>query len=220
LPACIITGQLIPESALGQSTLGKEYEQQRIEKYLELGEKGFIKDCKKNQFFPGSVCDDIANFTKMQIEELEQNQTSDSVIEPITYKTHNDYENGFSVEYPSDWHVGEYGYKIFEGTREFSITVNDDPRFSLLDTYNLGDIMFEVDKERDGVKIIDNPGRVNIDGEPAFTYSYTEDSNEIMTMALMHDSVAYTFKYETLKQNFDKDFDTMMHFFGTISFQE
>lgn len=64
--------------------------------------------------------------------------------------------------------------------------------------------MFEVDEERDGVKITDNLGQINLgdDDESALTYSYTQDGNEIMTAVLMHSNMAYTFKYETLKENF------------------
>lgn len=181
-----------------------------------------MKDCEsgKSPFIPKIICDDFAVLIKKDIEELEQNQTSSSVTRPITYESYNDYANGVSVEYPSDWHVSDFGGEIFKGTREFTISASDDPRYSLLDTYNFGQISFEVDEERDGVKITETPGRVNIDGEPAFTYSYIEDGNEIMTMALMHNSIAYTFKYETLKENFDKDSDIRLHFFGTIKFLE
>lgn len=216
----VVNGQFYPEEENeSKSTLDDQYAQQRIETYLELGEEGFTKHYCTKYDVPESICDDVVNFTKSQIEELEKNQSSTSAMEPISYETHNDYEYGYSVEYPSDWHVGGYDHKIFKGTREFTIWVIDNPKFALLDTNNFGQITYEVDKERDGVKITDTPGRVNIDGEPALTYSYTEDDNEIMTMALMHNSVAYTFKYETLKENFEKDSDTMLHFFASIKFQ-
>ena len=34
----------------------------------------------------------------------------------------------------------------------------------------------------------------------------------------IHNNVGYVFEYGTLKENFDKDFDTMMHFIGTLRF--
>ena len=39
-----------------------------------------------------------------------------------------------------------------------------------------------------------------------------------MAAALMHNSVGYVFKYETLKKNFDKDTNTALDFFGSIRF--
>jgi len=57
-----------------------------------------------------------------------------------------------------------------------------------------------------------------IGGEPALSFSYSLLDKEYMVVALMHKSVPIVFEYGTLKENFDKDLDTMLHFIGTLRF--
>lgn len=86
------------KSALGQSSASKEAHQQLIERFRELGEERWMKDCESGKTpFPKSLCDATADIIKKDIEELEQNQTSNSVTRPITYESYNDYANGVSV---------------------------------------------------------------------------------------------------------------------------
>jgi len=217
----LITGNLIFQPTFAQSEFSKDFDQQNKEKFLELGEEGFRKDCYKNSAdFPKSVLDDVCEFMidKMKNETgtLQQNQTLESVTGSTTYTTHNDYSNGLTVQYPTDWHVSYDGGKIFKGTREFKITAHDNPKVSVLDTNSFGDIIFEVQRDNDGIKITDKLGRLNIDGEPALSFSYSEGDKEYRDVVLMHNNIGYVFEYGTLKENFDKDFDTMMHFFGTL----
>ena len=103
-----------------------------------------------------------------------------------------------------------------KGTREFSIQIFNDSKYSILDTPI--HIMRDVYKDDHGVT--GNLGQINIDQESADTFSYTQDNKEIMAAALMHNSIPYLFKYETLKQNFDKDTDTMLKFFGSVEFPD
>jgi hypothetical protein len=60
--------------------------------------------------------------------------------------------------------------------------------------------------------------QIDIDGNPAGTFSYCEGDNEIMVAALMHNDIGYLFAYQTQKLNFDQDTDTMIRFFGSIKF--
>jgi hypothetical protein len=57
-----------------------------------------------------------------------------------------------------------------------------------------------------------------IGGEPAFSFSYSILDKEYMVVVLMHNNVPYVLEYGTLKENFDKDLDTMLHIIGTIRF--
>ena len=91
-------------------------------------------------------------------------------------------------------------------------------RYDYEDYRKRADIIFDVWKEKDGAKITDNLGQLNIGDEPALSFSYSLLGEEFMVVALMHNNVGYVFEYGTLKQNFDKDFDTMMDFFGTLRF--
>ncbi len=63
-----------------------------------------------------------------------------------------------------------------------------------------------------------NLGQINIDQEAANTFSYTQGNKETMVAALIHNSIPFLFKYETLKQNFDKDTYTMLEFLGSVKF--
>lgn len=80
----------------------------------------------------------------------------------------------------------------------------------------------------EGVIITDNLGRINVDEEPALSFTYSKDTYETMatshskdtyeTMAtvLIHNNLGYAFKYTSLKDN---DFDTMTRFHASIKFQ-
>jgi hypothetical protein len=105
---------------------------------------------------------------------------------------------------------------LSSGTREFTVSTYDDPRYSVLDTNSFGNIIFDVWKDKDGAKITDNLGQLNIGDEPASSFSYSQLGKEHMVVALIHNNVGYVFEYDTLKENFEKDFDTMMHFIGTL----
>jgi hypothetical protein len=231
--ASLITGNLISQPTFGQlEELTKDRVQQDKEKFLELGEEQFRKDCYKNLNLDNEVAEDLLDYMpedltkeiceskiskiKNETATSEQNQSLNSVTGGTTYTTHNDYSNGFSVEYPTDWHASSNGDKIFKGTREFTMAKFDDPKYSILDTNSFGNIIFDVWKDKDGAKITDNLGLLNIDDEPAASFSYSQLGKEFMVVALMHNNVGYVFEYGTLKENFDKDFDTMMHFIGTV----
>jgi hypothetical protein len=231
--ASLMTGNLISQPTFGQwDEFTKELDQQYKEKFLELGEEQFRKDCYKNMNSDNpmvedftknmpkdtmkKICENRISEIKNETETLEQNQSLDSVTGETTYSTHNDSSRGFSVEYPTDWHASSDGKKILKGTREFTIDTYDDPKYSVLDTNSFGSIIFDVWKDKDGAKITDNLGQLNIGDEPASSFSYSQLGKEFMVVALMHNNVGYVFEYGTLKENFDKDFDTMMHFIGTL----
>jgi hypothetical protein len=141
-------------------------------------------------------------------------------------KTFTNAKFGISMKYPSDWtFVPEeedlvlFG-DIVKGTREFTVQLDNDSRLSLLDTDDFAKIILEVYQEDNDVKVTNNFGEINIDGEPAKTFSYSENDKEIMVAALMHENIPFLFKYETLEENFEKDTDTMMHFFSSVRFLE
>jgi hypothetical protein len=190
--------------------------QRYIEKYQELGEKGFIKDCASsmgNSEVFKSICQTVADVVKKKMEN--QTQISNSTSNAITQETYTD-SRGFTVGYPSDWHVD--GGSIVKGTREFSVQTFNDSRFSILDTPNFADIMRNTYKDDNGIKMTGNLGQINIDEVPANTFSFAEGNKETMVAALMHNGIPYLFKFETLKENFDKDTDNMLEFFGSIKF--
>jgi hypothetical protein len=236
LVASLMTGNLIYQPTFGQSDITNEIAedkyQQDKEKFLELGEEKFREDCYKNlnqdnkiaedileymdEDLAKELCEDTIDRIKNETGTLQQNQTLDSVTGETTYTTHDDYSNGFTVEYPTDWQVSYDGDKIFKGTREFATSIYDDPKYSVLDTNTFGSIIFDNKKDEDGIKITDDLGQLMIGNEPALSFSYSELDKEHMVVALMHNNVGYVFDYGTLNENFDKDFDTMMHFIGTL----
>jgi hypothetical protein len=236
--ASLITGNLITQPTFGQSDvlneIGEDKDQQDKEKFLELGEEKFREDCYKSLNMDNKIGEDLLGYMpkdfakdacesriskfKNETATLDQNQTLDSVTGETAYTTYNGYSNAFTGEYPTDWHVSQGGDKIFKGTREFKISTYDDPKYSVLDTSSFGNIIFDIHKEDEGVKITDNLGQLMIGDEPASSFSYSQLDKEYMVVALMHDNVGYVFEYGTLKENFDKDFDTMMHFIGTLRF--
>ena len=121
--------------------------EQDIQKYQELGEKEFRKDCLnrdkmvKDMFenfgkdFLKKTCDSRTEEIKNITGTSQVNQFSNSSGGPISYLTHDDYSNGISLEFPSDWTVTD-GH-IYKGTHEFTITKHDEPIYSLADSYNL-----------------------------------------------------------------------------------
>ena len=138
------------------------------------GEKGYVKDCL-TLGFGKSACENIANTVKSQAESYQQNQTSNNTELQGT-KSFVDNEAGFSLEYPADWH--QMGSSIVKGSREFSPLIISDPKFSLLDTSNFGDIYFDSRTDEKNVKVIDKPGRILIGGEPAVSFSYSEGEKQ------------------------------------------
>ncbi|MDP9490545.1 MAG: hypothetical protein M3P28_10170 [Thermoproteota archaeon] len=182
-------------------------EQRLYEKFLEQGEEAFEKECLKSlnidneyaedflDYMPKDLSKDVCenrigkfkNLTETGTETLVENQTSILAGE-ITYDTYNDNTNGFSLEYPSDWHISDSskGLKVYKGTREFTVTIYDDPQISLIDTYDFGRIQFEIYNEDNKFKITEELAELNIDDEPALSFSYSYGSREIMATALIH----------------------------------
>jgi hypothetical protein len=207
LPA-VVSGQFDPDAVI----------QRDIEKYQELGDKGFIKDCMSSLIeLTKSLCESIRDMVKEKLEnQTSINQTSSINGSIIGYQTYNDYNKGYSVEYPSDWHL-LFG-NLVKGTRQFNPTIFSDPKYAILDTDNFADIMHEIYSEDDGNKITGGFGQIDIDGNPARTFSYSHGDEEFMVAILMHNDIGYLFKYQTQKQNFDQDTDMMIRFFGSIKF--
>jgi hypothetical protein len=67
--------------------------------------------------------------------------------------------------------------------------------------------MTDIYREEDGNKITRGFGTIDIDGNPARTFSYSHGDDEFMVEMLMHNDIGYSFKYQTQKVNFDKDTD-------------
>lgn len=201
--------------------------QRDIEEFLDLGEKGYYKHCLNKLSLLEDLEDLAKKVCKKNLEELtstnaslQQNSMSNSTGDTTTYLTYPDYANGYGVEYPSDWHVSEFLglHSIYKGTREFSIDIFDEPTYALINTEAFGDTYFDSYGEMDGVTITDSLARIQIGDEPALTFSYSKDDDEVMTAVLIHNNVGYAFKYTTLKQNFDGDYDTMTRFLASVKF--
>ena len=94
----------------------------------------------------------------------------------------------------------------------------DDHKFSLADTPVFADAMIDIYLDEHNATIIEKPSKIIIGGEPAVLFSYSQDEKATMAAALVHNSVGYVFKYETLKKNFDKDMNTALDLFGSIRF--
>ena len=124
-----------------------------------------------NEILTMTLCLSIRDVVKENLEKQKQNQTSinDS---SIGYQTYNDSGRGYSVQYPSDWHV--LFSNLVKGTREFSLNIFNDPKYSILDTDNFADIMSDIYREEDGNKITGNLGHIDTDGNPARTFSYSQ----------------------------------------------
>jgi hypothetical protein len=208
LPVCNVFGQFDPDAVI----------QRDIEKYQELGDKGFIKDCMSSLIeLTRSLCESIRDMVKEKLEnQTSINQTSSINGSIIGYQTYNDDNKGYSVEYPSDWHI-VFG-DLAKGSREFSATIFSYPKYAILDTDNFANIMTDIYREEDGNKITNGFGQIDIDGNPARTFSYSHGDEEFMVAMLMHNDIGYLFKYQTQEQNFDQDTDTMIRFFGSIKF--
>ena len=145
----------------------------------------------------------------------QQNQTANYTSASQGNEIYNNFKEGYSVRYPGDWHV--LFDNIVKGSREFEVNTFNDPKYSILDTSNFAAIMHTIYKD-DGVKFTGNLGEIQIDGESAKTFSYSEDNKETMVAAIMHNNIGYVFKYNTLKENFDTDTDTMIRFLASIKF--
>ncbi len=168
----IINSQL----TLGQSEPPKfleQFTQQNIEKYLELGEEGFKQDCVNR--VSESLCDDLTEITKEDVEALQRNQSSTVTSQDITYETYTNNRWGYSVEYPSDWQV--ISGEIVKGTREFSLQLYNNSLFSLLDSDDFAKIIYEGYQENKDVEVEDELGEINIDGESAYTFSFLSREN-------------------------------------------
>ena len=189
-----------------------EINQQQIEKFLELGREGYIKDCQK--LLPEEICEIDADRRENESKSFQQNQASNASDTDTHFYI--DSKNQFRLDYPADWH--QKGSSVVKGTREFSPLIISDPKFSLLDTSNFGDILFDSRTDEKNVKVIDKPGSILIGGEPAISFSYTEDEKTIIVAGLIHKGAAYVFRFETLKENFEKDMNTAMDLFGSIKF--
>ena len=188
--------------------------QQQIEKFLDLGEKGYMKDCLE-WGSDKSFCEELTNIVKNDTKSFQQNQTSNTTNVQAT-KSYVDDENGFSLDYPSDWH--QLGSSIFKGTREFSLLKLSDPKFLLFGTLEFGRTWFEIREVESHVKVIDKPRNILIGGEPAVLFSYSKDEKATMVAALMHNNTGYVFEYKTQKENLDKDIITALDIFGSIRF--
>ena len=162
------------------------------------------------------MCEAVVKGVESDAKLFQQNQTSNNTNMQATKLLYVDNKTGYSLEYPSDWH--QIGSDILTGTREFSSDIYDDPKFSLADTPVFADAMIDIYLDEHNAKIIEKPSKIIIGGEPAVLFSYSQDEKATMAAALMHNSVGYVFKYETLKKNFDKDTNTALDFFGSIRF--
>lgn len=225
--------------SFGNPSLGQSlYTENDIEEFRTIGEKEYYKKCTQGDVADllkelyDSVGMDLKEVCKDKIAELKNltettagiNQQQDqSSTKPITYLTHYDYANGFSVEYPSDWNLGNVSggdMTISKGTREFSLTILDEPMYALIDTDGFASTYFDTYKDMDGVVITDSLARINLgtNDEPALTFSYSKDYYENMVTLLIHNNVGYVFKYTTLKQNSDADSDINYHFLASAKF--
>ena len=213
-------------------------EQRQFEKFLEMGEEAYKKECYKSlgignefaedilDYMPDDLSKDVCDARIKEFKNLtttgtgESGANQSSTLGQVTYETYSDNTDGFSLEYPSDWHVrdGDKGLNVYKGTRGFSVSVYDDPQISLIDTYDFGRLQFKVYDEDNKYKITDELAELNIDDKPALSFSYSVGGREIMATALIHNNVGYLFEYETLKENFDSDIDMMTRFLGTIRF--
>jgi hypothetical protein len=219
--------------------------EQDIEEFKVLGEKAYYKKCTQGasdllKELYDNVGLDLKKVCKKSIAELKNITSSTNTTEqpesysnsttttPVTYLTHYDYSNGFSVEFPSDWNLASSGsfnsigndLMIHKGTREFTLNIYNDSEYSLMDTDSFGSVYFDSYKEMDGVVIADSLARINLgtNDEPALTFSYSKDYYENTVTLLIHNNIGYAFNYKTLKQNSDADFDTMTHFLASIKF--
>jgi hypothetical protein len=210
--------------------------EQSIDEFQILGEKAYYKKCIKGP--QGKIAEEIINnidikldwkdICKKEITELKNitSSTNTTATTPVTYLIYYDYTNEFSVEYPSDWHVGSSlasignDLIIHKGTRDFTLNIYNDSEYSLLDTDSFGSVYFDSYKDMDGVVITDSLARINLgtNDEPALTFSYSKDYYENMVTLLIHNNNGYAFTYKTLKQNSDRDFDTMARFLASIKF--
>jgi hypothetical protein len=231
-------------TASSENSLWAIQTEQDIEEFKELGEKAYYKKCTQGDVADilkdlfKSVGMDLKKVCKKNIAELKNitsttstaqpQSSSNSTTTPITYLTHYDYTNGFSVEFPSDWNLaGSSSFSsigndlmIYKGTRQFTLNIYNGSEYYLMDTDSFGSVYFDSYKEMDGIVITDSLARINlgVNDEAALTFSYSRGYYENMVTLLIHNNIGYAFKYTTLKQNSDTDFDTMMHLVASIRF--
>ena len=200
-----------------EASIAKTMKQIEVEKFLELGKKGYMENCLNTEYGgildANTVCEAVVKGVESDAKSFKQNQTSNNTNMQATKLLYVDNKTGYSLKYPSDWH--QIGSDILKGTREFSSDIYDDPKFSLADTPVFADAMIDIYLDEHNAKIIEKPSKIIIGGEPAVLFSYSQDEKATMAAALMHNSVGYVFKYETLKKNFDKDTNTALDFFGS-----
>ena len=136
--------------------------------------------------------------------------------ENSSYGVHTNYKYGFEFKFPTVWKINDDTTRFYSGDREFTYTTFDVPP-RLRNSQNFSSALFESHEKSDRIKIIRNLSQINIDGQTAFSFSFSELKKETMVVTLYKNS-GYVFKYSTLKENFNKDFGIMMYFFSTIKF--
>lgn len=204
----------------GETSIAKTMKQIEVEKFLELGKKGYTENCLNTEYRgildANTVCEAVVKGVESDAKLFQQNQTSNNTNMQATKLLYVDNKTGYSLEYPSDWH--QIGSDILKGTREFSSDIYNDPKFSLANTPVFADAMIDIYLDEHNATIIEKPSKIIIGGEPAVLFSYSQDEKATMAAVLVHNTVGYVFKYETLKKNFDKDMNTALDLFGSIRF--
>ena len=203
-----------------EASIAKTMKLIEVEKFLELGKKGYMENCLNTEYRgildANTVCEAVVEGVESDAKLFQQNQTSNNTNMQATKLLYVDNKTGYSLKYPSDWH--QIGSDILKGTREFSSDIYDDPKFSLAGTPVFADAMIDVYLDEHNATTIEKPSKIIIGGEPAVLFSYSQDEKVTMAVALMHNSIGYVLRYETLKKNFDKDTNIALDFFGSIRF--
>lgn len=162
---------------------------------------------------------------ELNCQELHKRYDED-VLQDID-NTYNEIHEDLLFDSQLMWSIGELTHFVEASgrehvsqshCREFTAQLDNDSRLSLLDTNDFAQIILEVYQEDKNFKVTDNFGEINIDDESAHTFSYSENNKETMVVALVHEKVPYVFKYQTLKENFDRDADIMLRFFSSVKF--
>lgn len=184
------------------------------------------------------------------INNTSQNATNASNIlanSELVYKTYNNEDRGFSIEYPVNWTLKEndYGVSISKGTQEFgefNVDIFDQNRIKatcegLSQTRNC-EAMFEyfpyyTTKEysedfvltkinvKDNVKLIESleGGKYKINNEDAMTFLYSESGKKNRVVSLMHDGTGYEFAYSSFEHNFDNELKMIDEMLNSIKFK-
>jgi len=90
--------------------------------------------------------------------------------------------------------------KFFSSTSEFTSSVCDDPQYSLTNSYDFASYIFGSYKEKKGTKITGNLNAINIDDQPASSFSYSEVNKQTMTVVLVHKNIGYVLSILRLKK--------------------